>query len=287
MVVLVTGATGKIGSELVKQLAHAGTQVRALVHSPDKAETIKGSNVDIVIGDLAKPEILEAAVEGVERVFSLVPSTPNLVELETNLLNAIKLTSVQHIVKLSAIQATENSPASLFRDHWLGEQRFQESGIPFTLLRPNAFNQNLLVFAQSIKSENTFSAPLKDTKVGFIDTRDIALVAAKVLTENGHEGKTYTITGSELLSYQEVAEKLSAILDKKITYVDVTLEDFNNTLLSWGIPDVFAKRLVEAWGLIGDGKYSFVTHTFYEITNNQPRSFDQFLYDYAHVFKNN
>ncbi len=285
MLVLVTGATGKIGSELVKQLASVGTQVRALVHDPEKAVALKGSNVDIVIGDLAKPETLDAALEGVERVFSLVPSTPNSLELETNLLKAIKPTNVQQIVKLSSIEASENSPASLFRDHWLGEQGFQKSGIPFTVIRPNAFYQNLPLFAQSIKSEDTFSVPLKNAKVGFIDTRDIALVAAKVLTENGHEGKVYTISGPELLSYHDVAEKLSVYLDRRITYVDVTLEDFKNTLLTWGIPDLFAQRLVAAWGVIGDGKFDFLTNTFNEITKSHPRSFDEFLNDYAHVFK--
>lgn len=285
MLVLVTGATGKIGSELVKQLASVGTQVRALVHDPEKAVALKGSNVDIVIGDLAKPETLDAALEGVERVFSLVPSTPNSLELETNLLKAIKPTNVQQIVKLSSMEASENSPASLFRDHWLGEQGFQESGIPFTVIRPNAFYQNLPLFAQSIKSENTFSVPLKNAKAGFIDTRDIALVAAKVLTENGHEGKVYTISGPELLSYHDVAEKLSVYLDRRITYVDVTLEDFKNTLLTWGIPDLFAQRLVAAWGVIGDGKFGLLTNTFNEITKSQPRSFDEFLNDYAHVFK--
>lgn len=285
MLVLVTGATGKIGSELVKQLASVGTQIRALVHDPEKAVALKGLNVDIVIGDLAKPETLDAALEGVERVFSLVPSTPNSLELETNLLKAIKPTNVQQIVKLSSIEASENSAASLFRDHWLGEQGFQESGIPFTVIRPNAFYQNLPLFAQSIKSEDTFSVPLKNAKVGFIDTRDIALVAAKVLTENGHEGKLYTISGPELLSYHDVAEKLSVYLDRRITYVDVTLEDFKNTLLTWGIPDLFAQRLVAAWGVIGDGKFGFLTNTFNEITKSQPRSFDEFLNDYAHVFK--
>lgn len=282
--ILVTGATGKIGSRLVKQLSEAGVQVRALVRNPDKAATLKAPNVEIVTGDLNQPVTLDAALREVERLFLLPPNTRNQAEMENNLFQAAKLASIGHVVKLSTVKADINSPSHFFREHWLAEKHLRRSGIPFTILQSNSFMQNLLWFAIEIKSEGRFSLPMKDAQTAPVDIRDIVSVAAAVLTEKNHEGRTYNITGPEALSFKEVAEKLSVATGKRITYNSVSLEDFKKILVRGGPQGWFADALVAAWKVASEG-HPTVTNVVSEVAQKEPITFEQFAQDYAHVFE--
>src|SRR5579863_3473992 len=202
--ILITGGTGTSGSQVVDQLRASGKPFRVLVRNPAKAESLKGPGVEIVAGDLAKPDSLGAALAGVERVFVLSPPAPNQAELEANLVNAAKRAGVKHVVKFSAMTASPNSPSRFPRAHGQVEEHIKQSGLSWTFLRPTFFMQNLLGLAPMVR-DGTIYQPAKKSRAAFVDTRDIAAVAVQALIGAGHESKAYDITGPDLVNYDEVA----------------------------------------------------------------------------------
>ncbi|MGB8188348.1 MAG: NAD(P)H-binding protein [Nitrososphaeraceae archaeon] len=207
-IILVTGAAGNVGTELVKQLSTAGAIFRAGVHSNKSADKIGkiSSRAELIDIDYDKPETLRRACEGVGRIFLLTPDSPRAVELASNLVKEAKKAGVRHIVKQSNILVTEMEAATNYaRLHREAEKIIEESGIQFIFLRPNDFMQNFVNFyTPTIKTNSAFYIPGGDAKVSFVDVRNIAAVAAKVLTEHDesesrHFGKAYNITGPEAL----------------------------------------------------------------------------------------
>jgi uncharacterized protein YbjT (DUF2867 family) len=199
-VILVTGATGTVGSEVVKQLLSAGQKVRAAVHSITRVSSSdKLRGMELTEIDYNKPETLVAAFEGATKLFLLTPASPKAAELATNLVNEAKKAEITCIVKQSIIGADSELEVAHLRLHRQAEKIIEESGIPFTFLRPNDFMQNFANFyGLTIKSKYAFYLPAEDAKVSFVDVRDIAAVAVKTLTDDGnsrHGGKAYTITG--------------------------------------------------------------------------------------------
>ena len=283
--ILVIGATGNVGSKLVEQLATMGHQVRALVRHPEKATCIQELGVDIVPGDLECRDMLDAALKGVEKVFLLSPDDPRQGELQGNLIEAAQRGAVRQVVKLSAFTAAPDSPVSFAKWHWQTEQQLLASGLASTILRPTLYMQNLVTFfAQSIAAQGLFVLPMKEGKVSQVDARDIAAVAARVLTEEGHEGKTYTITGPQALSFTQVAEQLSAALGKRVTYVDPPVEVYRQALLDAGTPVWFADALIALYGLYSQNIASDVTTVVADLTQRPARTFEQFARDYAPAF---
>jgi uncharacterized protein YbjT (DUF2867 family) len=285
-VILVTGATGTNGSEIVKQLSVAGVRVRAFARNLKKLEAIKGPNVEIAQGDLAKPETIEAALKGVDKVLLLSSVDPFQVELQGNLIAVAKRIGTPYIVKFSGFGADPASFMKFAQWHGKTEKQLEESGIAFTHLQPNVFMQNMLGFTNSIASpQGVFYLPMKDGKVSMVDVRDIAAVAVKVLTESGHEGKKYVITGPEALSFEEVAEKISQAIGKQVTYVNVSPEDFKQAMVQAGQPSWLADSLNELYAVLSAGHGSVVTSVIAEVAKKQPYSFNQFAQDYAEMFK--
>jgi uncharacterized protein YbjT (DUF2867 family) len=258
--------------------------VRALLRNPNSAGEIKGPLVEVAVGDFLNPASLDAALRGVEKAFLIPPTDPRSVEMQVNFIRAAKRAGTRHVVKLSVNGADVNSPVRVARWHAEGEKELEASGIPFTHLRPNAFMQNLLGLAPTIVSQGEFYQPAADGKVSHIDVRDIAAVAAKALTENGHQGKTYVITGPEALSYDDVARKLSTALGRPVKYVNITPEDFKKSLLGWGIPEYMADGLNEFFAAIRAGYLAVVTNTVEEVAKRKPISFDDFVRDFADAF---
>lgn len=283
--ILVTGATGTNGCEIVKQLSTAGAQVRALVHNPQKASMLKGLNIEVVIGDFNEPETLDAALKDVDKAFLLSRPEPQQVKLQNNFIEAAKRSGTRHVVKFSALGANLNAPAAILRWHGQTEKQLEETGIPFTHLQPNLFMQNMFRVAQTIATQGIFYDRVGDTKFSFVDVRDIAAVALKVLTEEGHEGKVYSITGAEALSFEEVAEKLSVAAGKKVTYVSVSPEDYKRRLLEIGVSEWFVDAVNEIYSYYSAGQGMIVTDVIAEVAKKQPTSFDQFTKDYAQRFK--
>ena len=282
--ILITSAPGNNANAVIRELTKAGVRVRALLRNPNSAGEIKGPLVEVAVGDFLNPASLDAALRGVEKAFLIPPTDPRSVEMQVNFIRAAKRAGTRHVVKLSVNGADVNSPVRVARWHAEGEKELEASGIPFTHLRPNAFMQNLLGLAPTIVSQGEFYQPAADGKVSHIDVRDIAAVAAKALTENGHQGKTYVITGPEALSYDDVARKLLTALGRPVKYVNVTPEDFKKSLLGWGIPEFMADGLNEFFAAIRAGYCAVVTNTVEEVTKRKPISFDDFVRDFAGAF---
>jgi uncharacterized protein YbjT (DUF2867 family) len=282
--ILITGATGTNGREIVKQLSAKGAQVRALVRNSSKAANLKELGVEIVEGDFDKPETLDAALKGTEKALMLPPTDLRAVELQRNFIEAAKRAGTKHIVKFSAMGADPDSPMHIGRWHGETEKLLEVSGIPFTHLRPNAFMQNMLGFAPTIASQGVFYQPGGDAPVSHVDVRDIVAVAVKTLTEEGHTGKSYTITGSEALTFDQVAEKLSAAIGKPVKYVNVSPEDFKQSLMKWGQPDWLADTLNELYEMYRNGWGDEVTDVVTTVAKKQPISIDQFFQDHIQAF---
>src|SRR5690348_13913003 len=243
--ILITGATGNIGVELIRKLSAGGQPVRAFVRNRSQARAIALPGIELVEGDFARPETFKPALAGVERLFLLIPSSSEVEQQQRNFVDAATTSKVKHIVKLSQLGADERSPGRFQRYHGAVESYIRKSGVAYTFLRPNLFMQGLLNFRSTISNQDAFYAPAGNAQVSAVDVRDIASIAAKALTESGHEGKTYDITGPESLTHAAMADQLSQTLGKSVTYVDVPPEAMRETLLGLGMPRWQADGLVE------------------------------------------
>jgi uncharacterized protein YbjT (DUF2867 family) len=283
--IVVTGATGQIGSEVVRQLAAKGEKVRALIRDPKKAIHLSDPNVMFVQGDFLDPKSLDDAFKGAQKLFLLTNAEPDQVKMQHNAIEAAKRAGIQHVVKLSALGASKDAPVSLGRWHYQTEEELKKSGMKWTILQPHFFMQNLGMMAGSIKAQGTIYAPLKDGKVAMVDTRDIAAVAARVLTEPGHEGQTYVVTGGEALSYHDVAKHLSEATGKPVKYVDIPQDDARKGMVGAGMPQWFADDLVGLYGIFAAGHGASTTDVVQKVGKTKPRTFAQFAKENAEMFK--
>jgi uncharacterized protein YbjT (DUF2867 family) len=284
--ILITGATGTTGREVVAELRRLGArQVRALVRDRARADFIREAGFETVAGDFARPETLGAALEGVGRALLLTPPTPDTVSHHHDFIIAAAAAGVRHVVKLSAFGADADAPEGFGRWHGRSENLLKTSGLKWTILRPNFFMQNLLGQARQIAATGNIHQPLGDARASFIDARDIAAVAARALTEDGHEGQTYTLTGPEALSYEEVAAKLSEATGRRITYVPVTPEQFRDGALAAGLPGWLVSALERLNELFASGQAAEVTDAVRRVGRTEPTTFGQFARDHAEAFR--
>ena len=286
--ILVTGATGTVGGEVVKQLSSTGQKVRASVRSATRVTSNdKLKDVELVEMDYNKPETLVTAFKGADKLFLLTPASPKAAELAANLVKEAKKNGIKHIVKQSVMGADSELDVAHLRLHRQAEKMIEESGFPFTFLRPNDFMQNFVNFySPTIKSNNALYLPAEDAKVSFVDVRDIAATAVKALTDDGkHIGKAYTITGPEALSYSQAAEILSNVTGKKINYVNVSEEDTRVGLKAMGWDDWLINTTLQLFDLYRKGVTSRVSSEVQEILGRRPISFTEFAKDYAQAFR--
>jgi len=283
--ILVTGATGTNGVEVIKALSAAGEPTRALVRDPQKAARLLPQNTQLFRGDMDASGSLEAAMEDIEKVFLLCPVSPKQVELEANVVDAAKKAGVRHLVKFSVLHASPTSASTLLRWHAQTEQHIRASNIPFTFLRPNVFMQEILRQATAIKSQSAFYMPFgEDVRLSFVDVRDNAGVAARVLSERGHEGKIYELTGPLALTLPQVAEKLSIAAGRKINYVQVSMDQWKDGFSATGAPGWLVDLVVELYSTFVPAN-SVVTDGVQRALGRPARSFDEFAKEYAGEFK--
>jgi uncharacterized protein YbjT (DUF2867 family) len=286
--ILVTGATGRIGSELVRRLRARGASVRALVHTPAKASALAAAEVELVPGDFEDPASLDRAVADVERVFLLSPPHPRQVELQGNLVQAAHRAGARRLVKLSALGASPDWPLAVPRWHWQTEQQIEQAGFAFTHLRPNYFMQMVLTLAPEVSQQGTLSVPAGAGRVSMVDARDIAAVAAAVLLEPGHAGRVYEITGPEALSFGDVARLLTQATGRSVTYVDVPPDAAVAALVATGLPTWWAEYRVGVYRLYQgagpDGWSAAVTNVVSEVGKQQPRRFADFAREFRASF---
>lgn len=291
--ILVTGATGSNGTEIVKRLATRNIQVRALVRNRDRASAIPSSmvakgialpNVEVVEGDFDLPATLLDALAGVERAFLLTSSSERAEAQQIAFIDAARQSGVAHMVKLSQFGAEASSPGRFQRYHAAVEAALQASGMAYTFLRPNLFMQGLLNFRSTIATQSAFYAAASNAKVSAVDVRDIAEVAVAALTEAGHEGKIYELTGPQALTHAEMAEHLSTALNRRIAFVDTLPEAMHDTLLSVGFPVWQADGLLEEYALYRRNEAAAVTSGVHDAIGKDPRNFEAFARDYATMF---
>ncbi len=281
--IFVTGATGNVGSQVVQQLIASGITPRVAVRSLNKAESLQKAGAEPVEMDLDRLETIQPAFTGVDKVFLVSPFVPNMVELTAILVKAAKQANVRHIVKLSALA---QPGIALSKWHEEMENAIAFSGIPFTFLRPNGFMQNFATaMAETIKADNAFYLNAGEGKVSFVDTRDIASVAVAALTTSGHEGQSYTITGSEALSHSQAAAILSQVLGRTINYVDVPEDAVRQGMQGAGMPEPTVNALLELYASYKARQAAAVSPVVEQVTGKQPISFEQFVKDYAEVWK--
>ena len=284
--ILITGATGMTGKEVVEELRGLGAQgVRALVRDPARAGFIREAGFEAVAGDFERPETLEAALEGVERALLLTPPTPDTVRHHLEFLQAAAAAGVRHVVKLSAFGADADAPEGFGKWHGQSENLLKTSGLKWTMLRPNFFMQNLLGQARQIAATGSIFQPVGDARASFVDVRDIAAVAARTLTEEGHDEQTYTLTGPEALSYHDVAAKLSEAAGRSINYVPVSPEQFRAGALGAGLPEWLVSALERLNEIFASGQAAQVTDDVRRVARREPTTFEQFARDYAGAFK--
>ncbi len=282
--ILLTGATGTVGQYIVRQLSAKGMKFRAMVRDMRRGTDLLGADVELVLGDFSQPESLTAALQGVERLYLLCVPGRDLVEFELNAVAAAQAAGVSHVVKMSVISADPGSPMTFRRFHGAVEEEVRKSGLTYTELWPNAFMQNFRRFAPSIRSEGAFYAPTGDAKVSLVDVHDVAAVSVAALTEDGHENKTYEITGPEALTYSEAAEILSSVLGKPVRFVDVPPDEAHKALVDAGLEAWFADALLEIDNAFRAGEGARVTSVVADVTGNQPRSFADFARAHAEEF---
>jgi uncharacterized protein YbjT (DUF2867 family) len=281
--VLVTGATGSTGSALLELLVSRDVGVRAMVRREGDATRMAATGAETVVADFDDEAASGKALQGIDRVYLVTPSSERAEDQQRRFVELAAATGVQQVVKLSQLGADESSPVRFLRWHAAVERRIRELGVGYTFLRPNLFFQGLFAFAGTIAAEGRFFAPIGDARVSAVDVRDIAGVAAAALTEPGHEGQTYTITGPAAITHSDIAEALSAATGREIEFVDVAPEAFRASL-DGVLPDWQLDGLVEDYAHYGRGEAVAVLSTVVDVTGGEPRDIVQFARDYADRF---
>ncbi len=279
--ICVTGASGTLSSEVIRQLESSAAPFRGAYFSNKAAEAARARGIKAVIIDYNRPETLRAAFQGCDKLFLLGPNALNQSELERNAVEAAKAAGVRHIVKQSVMGAGEES-YSLAKVHRPGEKAIELSGLAWTFLRPNSFMQNSVTFmGPTIRAEATFYSASGQARISHVDVRDIAAVAVEVLTGPNYEGKAFTLSGPEALTYDELAGELSKALGRPISHINLPPADLKGAMLAEGLPEAIADRLLDLERYIGEGRASGITNDIKQVTGQEAREFAEYVKETA------
>lgn len=267
--ILITGATGTVGSELTQQLLSARQPVRVLTRDPQRAVALEGQ-VEIAVGDLGKPETLRAALEGIERVFLMTAST----QQDANVLQAAQEAGVRHVVKLSTFEAVDPGMIEHVKWHREREEMIRASGLAWTFIRPTMFMSTALDWVRTIREEGAIYFPGGEGKVPAVDPWDVAAVAAAALTGSGHEGQAYALTGPRALSFAEMAEVFSRVLRKPVRYVNISDQAAGEEMRKAGLPEYVIEGLIGTFAAVRSGRLASTTDDVERVTGRPPRSFE-------------
>ena len=282
--ILLTGVTGKTGGETARQLLAKGAKLRAIVRNEAKAADLKAAGVELVVGDVGDAATVKQALKGVDKAFITLPNGKNQEAQEKQFTDLAVAAGVKHLVKMSSMEAVAHAKTPIPKAHWAVEEYIRASGLPWTMVKPNFFMQNLLSSAAGIKANHRFSLPMGDGTTGMADVRDIAAVCVEVLTGKGHAGKSYEITGPEVLTFHDVAARFSAVLGEKVEYVPMPMAQFRermtNILEPWHL-----NAVCELFQEIADIGLDHTTGTFRALIGRDPISVSQFIRDHLSLFK--
>ncbi len=278
--ILVTTA-GKVGTEAALLLRQRELPVRVLVRDPGKAKALADAGAEIAVGDLGVPASIDAAMAGVTAVVLVSPAVP---AQELDVVASAARAGARHVVKASS-KASADSPIARRRGQAEIEAGLAASGLPHTLLRSNAYMQNVLALAPAITATSGFGSAAGKGRAGLVDARDVAAVAAEIAASPApHAGKTYWLTGPELISNYDVAAVLSRLLGRTITYRELSFDENRDAMIRAGVPAPIAEMNAQAFALTADGDAEWVTGDVATILGRPARSFEQFAADHAAAF---
>ncbi|MCP4163396.1 MAG: SDR family oxidoreductase [Deltaproteobacteria bacterium] len=281
----VTGATGKTGQKLVKYLSEKNERFQIGVRSPEKTSFVERKNIEIINFDFMDINSINTALKNVDKLFLLTPIIENQVEITKQIVDVAKKSGVNYIVKLSAIGSEDNRDLQLIRWHRETDRYIEESGISFTILRPNSFMDNFINYGASIKTDGKLYMPRGEGKVSYISVEDVAAVACEVLTTKGHKNKIYDITGPEAISVSDVALAISKATGRPVEYVDIPEKIARQTMESAGYPKWMTEILMEVNNAIKAGTLSEVTTVARDITGKFTANIKEWAIANADAFK--
>ncbi|HWL86443.1 MAG TPA: NAD(P)H-binding protein [Polyangiaceae bacterium] len=280
--ILVIGANGTVGSHVVHQLVEAGRKVRVLARDASKA-TKHGKDAEIAVGDLARPETLGPAFSGVVKVF-LLSNGPE--QIEAQAIDAAKAARVAHIVKLSSMGfGPERDALTVGNWHRAAEAHLQASGVAWTILRAGGFSTNALGWVHTINTKDAAFAATGDGKVAVIDPRDLAAVAVTALTQPGHEGKSYELTGPEALSLGEQVVRIGAAVGRSLRFADIPAAAARDAMLQTGMPAPLVERMLEVMAAIKAGGAATVSPDVPRVLGRAARTFSDWARENAAAFE--
>jgi uncharacterized protein YbjT (DUF2867 family) len=276
--ILVTAATGQVGSAALHVLAAAGAEVRALVRDPSAFAAPEG--VDVVQGDFDDDASMAKALKGVAVMLLAGRDSPDSVSQHRRVLAQVREARVRHVVKLSAIGASPMSPMALMREHHEVDEEVRKGPAGWTVLKPHLYMQNLLRAADAVRREGRLAAPMGPSRFPLVDTRDVGAAAAIVLRDPAaHAGKEYALTGPVAVSYEEVAKALTAMTGHAVTYEAVAPPEFEDRLRAAGMPEWRAYDLAHIASTYGASE-NIVSPDLAMLLGRQPRSLSEFLEDH-------
>lgn len=282
--ILVVGATGRIGGELIRLLTAAGKPVRALVRPGSASATQFPQGVEIAPGDLGDRDSLDAATDQIAAAFVAVRDHPDQVQWESNLIASLETSNPVQLVKVSAFAASLDPAPGYGRIHAAIEARLRESGLPWTVLQPYMYMQNFLEIADAVRYAGRIPLPLGHSRVAFIDARDVARAAASVLGESGHDEQTYVLTGPESLRCADVAEAMTAVLARKVGYVPVPQWLAGRLMRLSGVTDWDVEMRTELFQMLRRNGEADTNDTLARLTGAGPTPLQAFLRDHRPVF---
>ncbi len=282
--ILVTGATGNNGSTMIQNLIAIGADIRALVHTESKAQGLRDAGVEVVVGDYLRPETLDTAFEGVDKVFLITPLSPDATKMARNSIAAAKRAGKPHVVRLSERTPEPISAVRTGVSHAEVNAELESSGLPYTSLRPTFYMQNTMLAAQSIASDGMIYMPFEDKTLNMVDMRDVIETAVKIFTTEGHEGQTYILTGPAAISFHDVSSAFSKALGKEVKYINVPLEAALQSMIGMGLSEWLAEVYCQYFGNYRKGVSDYTTNTVEKLIGRPPRSFEVFARDFAQYF---
>jgi uncharacterized protein YbjT (DUF2867 family) len=282
--ILITGASGTVGKTVLQEVSRTQSNFRAMFRSKEEAAKAPPAS-QTVLADFSDKRSLRKALDGITAVFLVCAPIPQLVDLESNVLDVCKETGVHHIVLNSALAAGD-FPKSFPSWHRKVEDKLKSTGISFTILRPNGFLQNIVAYnAPSIRVQGAFYASMSDAKVSYLDVGDIAAVAAKALYAGAHAGKTYELHGPEAISNQELAKRISRIAGRTVNYVDIPESAQREAMLGLGMPEWQVTALVDLQQYYKQGGGAKTDGLLKSLIERDPVTLDQYLSANAREFR--
>ena len=284
--ILLTGATGNVGRAAAHALLAEGEAFRVLVRDANRLDASIASGADVMVGDLESTDAVDRALGGVEKALLVTPNGVRQVDVESAFVDAAVRAQVQHLVKVSSMEAAPTAKSAIPRSHYQVEERIRASGMRWSFLRPSFFMQNLLMQAAAIRGSGAFTLPLGDAQTALVDARDVGRAAAALLMSDGEDSASYELTGPTLMNFDDVAAALGTAIGRPIRYQRQSLEEFGAALSQFIPSPAQVDALVDLFAEIAAGALARRSADYRNITGAEPTDIGTFANEHVAVFAN-